>query len=163
VGAHGHRLGQGGVVGRQAVGHFQQQRFRQDHPFGEPARILVGISDRVEPFRTHVDGHRDDAGPGLEAGCPGTALEHLGAELMAEDDVLLGVHAAAGAGAATHLDHVVKVMQGMQVRAADAAGQGPDPHLAGAGIAFLDGVADQFPGAPHDCPHGRSPCCFEAG
>src|SRR5579859_87428 len=85
-------------------------------------------------------------------------VEDLGAELVTEDSVGAGVEAVvAAARAAAELDHMLHVVQGMQVGAADAAGQRLHQHLAGRRLQLGDLVADQLLVAPNHRPHRTLP------
>jgi hypothetical protein len=80
---------------------------------------------------------------------------------MTEHHVLGGIEAAAHAARAlTELDHVVEMMKGMEVRAADAAGKRPDQSLAGARDGRLDLIADQLASPPYNRPHDALPFLF---
>ena len=86
--AHGQRLGQGGQVGGQRVGHGEQQHLLEHHVLGQGARVGVGVADLLHAARSDDDGHRADPGADREgAGGVGTVGHHLGAELVAEDAV----------------------------------------------------------------------------
>jgi hypothetical protein len=67
------RLGQRGMLGRQAVRDFEQQGFAEQHALGIGADIVVGIADALRAFRGQQRRQRADFGAGLElaASCPG--------------------------------------------------------------------------------------------
>ena len=57
-------------------------------------------------------------------------VENLGAELVAEDGIGAGIEAVVRAAAtAAEIHQSLHVVQGMEVGAADAAGQRPDQNL----------------------------------
>ncbi|MCR5880538.1 hypothetical protein [Phenylobacterium sp. J367] len=77
---------------------------------------------------------------------------------MAEDGVGRGVEAVvAAAGPAAELDHVFHMVESMQVRPADPAGQRLHQHLAVDRREFGNLVADQPLVAPNDRSHGVLP------
>ena len=85
-------------------------------------------------------------------------VEDLGAEFVAEDGVRRGVEAVVQAAAApAQVDQVFHVVQGVQVRAADPAGQGLDQYLACARDQLGDLIADQALVAPDDGSHSHTP------
>ena len=57
------------------------------------------------------------------------------------------------AGLVRHLDHLVAVLQGVQVGSADAARQRLDQNLARTGSRVDDVVDDQFSSSHHGCSH----------
>jgi hypothetical protein len=76
-------------------------------------------------------------------------VHDLRAELVAHDDVAREIHDAGVAGAAPGLDEPLGVAEGVKVRAADAAGEGADEHLARPRLGRGD-VGDHELPVPHD-------------
>ena len=64
---------------------------------------------------------------------------------------------AHAAGAASEVDHVLHVMQGVEVGAADSAGERSDEDLALIRLQIGDFVTDQLLVAPDDRPHCSLP------
>ena len=84
---------------------------------------------------------RDDRRPGGHTlATPGPVLGDLTAELVPEDDPLVGAHEGVVAGLVEHLGKLVAVVAGVQVGAADAATQDVEHDLAPlrAGIRQVD-------------------------
>ena len=65
-------------------------------------------------------------------------LDDLRTELVAHDHVATEIHHAPIPGPPRVLDELVGVLEGVEVRAADPAGEGPHQHLAGAGLGHGD-------------------------
>ena len=93
--------------------------------------------------------------PALRApGGSRSEVEDLGAEFVTENGVGRRVEGHRAAACATAgLDHVLHVMEGVQVGAADAAGQRLDQNLPLARGQFPDFVAHQALVAPYHRPH----------
>ena len=72
---------------------------------------------------------------------------------MAHDQVLLWIDGVAGARAFRRLDHMLQVVQGMEVRTTDSAGEGLDQHLANARFRIGDLGANQLGTASHHSSH----------
>ena len=140
-----HRLGQRGQGRRQAVRHLESDHVRQHHLFAVAAGIEVGVADRVQP--RHVERHRNrhDDVTDLAVADVVSELDDLAAELVAHDDVSSEIHDLHGwefvtgeaAGLVRHLDHLLAVLQRVEVGPADATCERFDQHLArrGAGSA----------------------------
>jgi hypothetical protein len=158
VDADGEWLGQRRVLGRQAVGHFDQQRLAQNHALREAAGKLVGVADRP---RTVGSGyHRDgtDARAGFQPAFRARAVvEQFGTELMAEDDVARQVHRPAASHAAGDIDHAMAMLAGVQVGTADATGQRSDNDLTDTGHNIIDRIDHNFTLPENCCPHAASP------
>jgi hypothetical protein len=160
-------LGQRRLLGGEAIGHGQHQGLGEQHALGEAAGQAVGEAQRLHAARCQGHGHADHTGSGLQRlGRARAMVEDLGAELVAEDGVGGGIEAVVRAsGAAREVDHVLHVVQRVQVGPADAAGQRPDQHLAVRRLQLGDLVADQLPVAPHYGSHLslRSKSCWPIG
>ena len=141
--------------------------------------VLVVNDARVIPAR--LRGHKQGSGgkvelllieplaplqQGTAAGAEWLALGQASKALKAGTRVVSvpvtltdgGVEAAVGrAGPTAELDHVLHVVQRVQVRAADAAGQGANQDLAGGRFQLRDLVADQLLVTPNYRPHDHLP------
>ena len=64
--AYRERLGQRGVLGREAVRDLEQQGFAEQHALGVGADIVVGIADALRSLpRSDSAGSETDFGAGL--------------------------------------------------------------------------------------------------
>ena len=157
VDAHGHRLGERGEAGVEPVGHLERQQVGQHHQLAVPAGVLVGVADRVHAGRVERDRHRHHHVAHPTVAGVGAQLDDLGGELVAHHHVAVEVHDVGGERGVgigrrrlvAHLHHAVAVMQGVQVGAADAAGQGAHQHLACARYRIGD-LVDHQPRPAHD-------------
>ena len=95
--ADGQRLGERRMLGRQAVGHFEQQRRGQQHLLGIAADKVVGVAHALGAVGLSITGMAQTRVPGLSFlfGL-GPVVDHLAAELVAEDDVADEVHRRPG-------------------------------------------------------------------
>lgn len=151
------RFGQRGVLGREAVGDFEQQGLAEQHALGIGADIVVGVADAPRAFRRQQRRQRADFGAGLElARRARTIVQHLAAEFMAEHDVAREIHRLAVGEVFCQFDHAVGVLARVQVRAADAAGERLHQHHSRAWLGLRHLVDDDFPVAENGCAHGSS-------
>ena len=154
VDADGERLGQRGVLGRQAVRYLQQQGLAEQHALGITADIVVGVTDALNALRRQQRRQRAHFGAGLQFAlgrC--TVVQHLAAELMAEHDVARQVHRRAAGQELAQLHHAVGMLARMQIGAADATGERFDQHLAGARLRFRHLVDDDLAVSEDRCAH----------
>jgi hypothetical protein len=124
MGAHRQRLGERRDFGEESVRHRQQQRFGQRHALGECAAIAGRKADQFGAERTESEGRRNDARPGgkpLFGARP--MVEDLGTELVPEHQILRRIDRVGRAAAAADLDAMFQMMDGVQVRPANAAGK----------------------------------------
>ena len=157
VQADGHGLGQRGVLGREAVRHRQQEELREDHRLAVAAGIVVRVADGLDASRSDRERHRHDARPrGVHALRVRAEVDHLGAELVSHHHVARDVQREGHARLVRGLDHLVGVGERVKVRAADAAGEGADEHLAGARLGVGDGVDREAAASHHRGAHGYS-------
>src|SRR3546814_4033358 len=97
-------------------------------------RETVGEADRLAAGRAGGVRQGDDARARLEAAFGVRAVvQHLAAELVTEDHVPTGIGDDGPSGLGVGLGAALHVDVGVQVRPADATGQGAQQHLAGAG------------------------------
>ena len=88
----GHRLGEGGVPGVEAVRDLERQHVRQDDLLGVAARIEVREAHRVHSFGVEHHRHRHHE---VTLGAVADVVaqgDHLGRELMAHHHVMVEVH-----------------------------------------------------------------------
>ena len=130
--SNGHRLGERRDVRRQAVGHRHHHRLLDDHLLGVGARSVRRQTDRVDAVRRRARAaQRRPASP--SAACRhslGPYSATLPENSCPKTIGLVGAPEAVIAGALGHLRPLVDAVAGVQVRAADAAAQHLDPHLA---------------------------------
>jgi hypothetical protein len=108
----------------------------------------------VQPARAHGERQRHDAGTGRERPLRvRTVVEHLGAELVPHDHVARRVEDEQ-TRLARRSDQLVGVLQGMEVRPADAARERLYEHLAGARLRLGNRVDDEGPVAHDGGSHG---------
>ena len=151
VNAHRHGLGQRGVLGRQAVRHGNQHRLHQEHALGESSGHVVRIADAVKLGAPNQERGVDDARAlRMLATRAGPMVEDLRAELVPHDDVPRKVHHRGRAGFARSLDHLLTVLERVEIGSADAAGQRPHQDFAGLGFGLGHRVHDDL-GVAHDC------------
>ena len=152
------RFGQRGVLRQQAVRHFQQQRFAEQHPLGIAADILVGIADALRPRRRQQRRQRTDARAGLEPLLRARpVIDDLAAELMAEHDIARRVHRLAAGDACSDCGETMRVLARMQIGAADAAGERFDQHLLRTGHRLGHGIDDNLALPEDRSAHGVPP------
>ena len=144
-------------VGRwlQFGGHLEEEGLGEPHVLPVAAGVVVRVPDALRTGGAQQGGARAHARADPQR--PRrlwTVVHDLRAELVAHDDVAREVHDAGVAGAAPGLDEPLGVAEGVKIRAADAAGEGADEHLArpghGVGDLALDQPADLF---EHDRAH----------
>ncbi len=153
--AHGQGFGQGGVFGREAVGDLQHQGFGEDDVFGEAAGDAAGIAHRLEAGLGDDARDRDHLGAGLEAATGvRSVLDHLAAEFVTKDGVGPLLHGPAATQPRRHVDHVIVVIQGVQVGPADAADERAAQNLAGFRVGNSHVVHHQGAAAPDHRSHG---------
>ena len=134
VPGHGHRLGEGGDVGSEAVGHGHHQRLLDEHLLGVGAGSVHRQADRVQAGTPAQERQRDDRSASLHrASTPGTVLGDLAGELVTEDDRLVRAGEAVIAHPRGDLGQLVDAVPRMQVRPADTAAVHLDQHLAPSG------------------------------
>ena len=82
-------------------------------------------------------------------------VKDFGAELMAEDRVSCGVEIRSerSAASAGQIDHMLHMMQGVQIGPADAAGERAHQDLTFARLQVGDLVAHQLPVSADHCTH----------
>ena len=118
----GHRLGQRGDVGREAVGHGQHERLLGDQLLGVGPGRVSGEADRVDPLRAADERQSHDRRPrGHCARASRAVLGHLAGELVAEHDRLGRPAEARVPRLLGQVGPGVESVAGVQVGAADAA------------------------------------------
>ena len=126
-----HRLGQRGELGRQPVGHRRasatprRASARRSRPGAGPR-----ARSRAPPSPRRSSGSATTGVPSRPLAEPRAVLDDLAAELVADDDLLVGAHEVVVAGLRDHVGELVAVVARVQVRAADAAAQHVEQHLA---------------------------------
>lgn len=144
VEADGAGLGGGGDFVGEALGDGEEEGRAHEDVFAVRARVGGAVADGGEAVGrggVEEDGDGGDAGAGLPCFGAGPRANNFGDEFVAHDDaggcdrfVPLGGAASAGGG-----DHVVKVFCGVEVGAADAAGEDAGEDLAGAWLGCGEG------------------------
>ena len=132
VHAHRHRLGESRVLGGEPVRHLEEEGLAEPHVFAIAPGVVVRVADALRPLGTHEQGKRAHPRPHLErSGRLRAVLDDLGTELVAHDHVATEIHHAPIPGPPRILDELVGVLEGVEVRAADPAGESAHQHLAG--------------------------------
>ncbi len=123
---------------------------------GQRARVGVGVADLLDAGRAEDDRHRaDPAADRKGAGRVGPVLHDLGAELVAEDAVRVGVQRR-HADRVHEPGEVAEVGQRVQVGSADARGQRAHDDVA-RGRHGIGDLAHHQPSTPrHRGTHGRA-------
>ena len=165
-----HRLGERGVPRVEAVRDRRREHRRQQHVLGVAAAVGVRVrADRLDRRRGSVrsvtiTGSDTTASPGFTPRLRVRAdLDDLGRELVAHDQVLAEVEpppmpTLAAGHLLAELDHLLRVLQEVQVAPADAARERLDEDLSLAGDRVGDVVHDEVVRPPHDgCTHRLSP------
>ena len=117
-----HRLGQGGDVGLQPVGDGHHQRLLDEHLVRIGAGGVHREADHVDPLAPSQQRQRDDAGAGRRGlAAAGAVLGDFAAELVAEDDLLVGPRKSVIAGADGKLCPLVAPRAGVEIGTADPA------------------------------------------
>ena len=155
---HGEGLGERCGGGGQRIGNAQQPGLAQHHALAVAARELVRVADPRDAVADRHHRHRADAVAARElALAAGPEVENLGAELVAHHDVAGEVHhEREGVDLPGDARHGLAVLQRVEIRPADAAGQRLHQHLARPRHRLLHLGVDDSP-APHDgCAHPGS-------
>src|SRR5262249_35075974 len=84
----------------------------------------------------------------------GAIVHDLATKFVTEHDIARKVHWFSARKKSGQFDHATGVLARVQVRAADAAGQCPDQHLAGAGYRLWHGIDDDLAVPENGSAHG---------
>ena len=165
VQADRHRFGERGAPGVEPVGHRQQQRRGQQHPFGVTTERAVAVDDHLHARLRQQHRYRRDEGARRRRLGVRPCVDDLGAEFVAHEHVGSEVHRHTRSGGQTlqlraGREHVVPVLGEVQIRPADAARLDADQDLAWPGNGLGQIVAiDHPPAAQHRAAHQLPAFC----
>lgn len=116
VPADGHRLGERGNIGRQAVGYFEGQRLLDEKLLGVGARRGRGETGGVNVLAATQQWHRDDRRAGSWVLARSWAeIDYLAAEFVPHHNLLVRPHGVVVADFRRRVCELIAVMAGVQV------------------------------------------------
>src|SRR5258707_394352 len=152
------RVAERGALSRKAVRHFEQEKLGQPHQLAVAAGIIVRVAHRFDAGRSDQHRHRANAGTRLQMFLRlRSVVDHLGAELVAHYDIALEVHHERSTGFARTFNQPLGVLERVQIRAANPAGERFHQRLARPGSRNWNLIDDKFFASHYGSAHFFTP------